>query len=33
MYVMEHVRMETSKPGLLRLRDSIADIIRATGRV
>jgi hypothetical protein len=30
MYVMEHVRMEISKSGLLRLRDSMADTMRAT---
>jgi hypothetical protein len=32
MYVMEHVRMEISKSGLLRLRDSMADTTRATVR-
>lgn len=30
MYVMEHVRMEISKEGSVRLRDSRADTIRAT---
>jgi hypothetical protein len=30
MYVMEHVRMEISKEGSVRLRDSKADTIRAT---
>jgi hypothetical protein len=30
MYVIEHVRIEISKSTLLRLRDSMADTMRAT---